>query len=216
VDPLLRAWTTAVGNSSEARAAGHELLDRYAEASRRYHDRRHLAEVLAALEALSGGAAPPLTVVCAAYAHDAVHDGAPDDERRSADLAADVLSRLGLPATVVDEVVRLVLLTVSHEVAADDVDGALLCDADLAVLAAAPERYRDYARDVRAEYAHVDDEAFRRGRRDVLHRLLARPRLYATEQGHRRWDAPARQNLRAEITALDEASDGADLRPADG
>ena len=215
MDPLLRAWTSAVGDGPRAVAAGRALLEGYAEPHRRYHDRRHLTEVLAALHALTAGA-PPVPVVCAAYAHDAVYDGRPDDERRSAELAARVLGELGVAPTLVDEVVRLVLLTVTHEVADGDADGALLCDADLAVLAAPAERYRDYARDVRAEYAHVDDAAFRRGRSEVLRRLLARPRLYATEEGHSRWEAAARRNLRDEISRLDAASDDAAQHPAGG
>ena len=216
VDALLTAWTSAVGGAPPAVAAGHALLDRYGEPHRRYHDRRHLAEVLEALRTLSGDAPPPVPVVLAAYAHDAVHDGRADDERRSAELAAQVLSGLGLPAPVVDEVARLVLLTVTHEVDPQDRAGALLCDADLAVLAAPPERYRAYARDVRAEYAFLDDAAFRAGRRAVLSRLLQRPRLYATEEGHRRWDAAARRNLQDEISRLDAASDGATRPPGAG
>jgi predicted metal-dependent HD superfamily phosphohydrolase len=214
VDPLLHAWTAAVGESADAVAAGRALLERYGEPHRRYHDRRHLAEVLEALRTLSGGAELAVPVVCAAYAHDAVHDGRPDDEQRSADLAARLLSGLGLTADDVDEVVRLVLLTVTHEVEPGDASGGLLCDADLAVLGAPLERYRRYATDVREEYAHVDDASFRQGRGAVLRRLLERPRLYATEQGHLRWDAVARRNLQDEISSLVAASDDAGQPPA--
>lgn len=216
MDPVLRAWTAALGDGPEVVAAGLGLVERYDEPHRRYHDRRHLAEVLDGLRTLSGDAAPPPAVVCAAYAHDAVHDGRPDDEQRSAELAARVLGGLDLPRAVVEEVVRLVLMTVTHEVAADDASGALLCDYDLAVLAAQPELYSRYARDVRAEYAHVDDAAFRQGRTDVLERFLGRPLLYLTDEGHRRWEAAARRNLQAEIRALAEASDDAGRRPAGG
>lgn len=215
VDPLLTDWTSAVGDAPAAVAVGQDLLDRYAEAHRRYHDRRHLAEVLAALRSLSPGPVPA-PVVCAAYVHDAVHDGRPDDEQRSAELAARLLPPLGVSAREVDEVVRLVLLTVTHEVDPADRTGALLCDADLAVLGAAPERYRSYARDVRAEYASVDDAAFRRGRREVLERLVARPRLYATDEGHRRWDAAARRNVHDEIITLGGPSADAGRPPAGG
>jgi predicted metal-dependent HD superfamily phosphohydrolase len=142
-----------------------------------------------------------------------VHDGRDDDEERSAVLATDVLTRLAVEPPVVAEVARLVRLTVTHDPAPEDVNGALLSDADLAVLGSSPERYARYAADVRQEYAHVDDDAFRSGRTDVLRSLLARPRLYVTQDGHRRWDAVARRNLRDEISALVETSDGADLRP---
>jgi predicted metal-dependent HD superfamily phosphohydrolase len=213
VDPLLASWTDALGTSPDVVAAGEDLLVRWAEPHRRYHDRRHLAEVLAALRQLTGGQETPREVVCAAWLHDAVHDGRDDDEERSAVLATEVLSRLAVGPSVVDEVARLVRLTVTHDPAPDDVSGALLSDADLAVLGSPPERYARYAADVRQEYAHVGDEAFRSGRTAVLRSLLERPRLYVTREGHRRWDAAARRNVRDEISALVAPSAGADPRP---
>lgn len=213
VDPLLASWTGALGAGPGVLAAGQDLLARYGEPHRRYHDRRHLAEVLAALRLLTGGSAVPVEVVCAAWLHDAVHDGRDDDEERSAALATRVLTDLGVAPGAVAEVARLVRLTATHDPAQDDRPGALLSDADLAVLGADPARYARYAADVRLEYAHVPDEAFRRGRTDVLRDLLERPRLYATQQGHQRWDAPARRNLRNEISDLAGASADADRRP---
>ena len=213
VDPLLASWTGALGTRPDVVAAGQDLLARYDEPHRRYHDRRHLAELLAALVRLTGGAPVPVEVVCAAWLHDAVHDGRDDDEERSAVLASRVLRDLGVAGPVVEEVARLVRLTLTHDPAPGDRAGALLSDADLAVLAADPARYERYAADVRQEYAHVPDAAFRRGRTAVLRGLLERPRLYATTEGHRWWDARARRNLRDEITRLAATSDAADLRP---
>lgn len=213
VDPLLASWTDALGTRPDVLAAGRDLLRRYDEPHRRYHDRRHLADVVAAVQELVAPGVVPVEVVCAAWLHDAVHDGRDDDEERSAVLAARVLGGLGVAQRVVDEVARLVRMTLTHDPAADDVRGALLSDADLAVLGAEPDRYARYAGDVRAEYAHVDDDAFRSGRTAVLRSLLERPRLYVTQEGHRRWDAAARRNLRDEISRLDAASVGAVRRP---
>ncbi|QIK83146.1 DUF4031 domain-containing protein [Sanguibacter sp. HDW7] len=108
----------------------------------------------------------------------------------------------------VDEVARLVLLTTHHDPAPDDLAGALVSDADLAVLAGAPAEYEKYVRQVRAEYAHVDDAAWRVGRGEVLRGLLAAPRLFATPFGRDRWEARARANLAAELAVL-EAPGGA-------
>lgn len=213
VDPLLVSWTDTLGTRPDVLAAGQGLLDRYAEPHRRYHDRRHLAEVLAALRVLTAGRALPGEVVCAAWLHDAVHEGADDDEERSAVLATGVLASLGAAPHVVDEVARLVRMTLTHDPAPDDVRGALLSDADLAVLGADPARYARYAEDVRQEYAHVDDTAFRSGRSAVLRSLLQRPRLYVTQEGHRRWETAARRNLADEISRLVDASAAADRRP---
>ena len=192
--------TGGAGRPALLRAA-QDVLARYAEPHRRYHDVRHLAEVVTALRSLA--ADPPATVLCAACFHDAVYEpAAHDNEHRSAVLAEQVLGRLGWPARTVREVVRLVLLTATHAPAPGDEAGALLCDADLAVLAAAPGRYLAYAADVRAEYAHLDEPTFRAGRAEVLRALVGRPRLFRTAPGHRRWDARARQNVRAELGRL--------------
>lgn len=174
---------------------GDDLLRRWTEPHRRYHDQRHLREVLDALDRLSADV--PLEVWLAAWFHDAVHDGQPDDEQRSADLAARLLGPL--PSTA--EVVRLVLLTVTHDPAPGDRSGELLCDADLAILAASPERYAEYAADVRAEYAHVSDADFARGRADVLRGLIAPERIYRTPVG-REWEPRARANVAAELARL--------------
>jgi predicted metal-dependent HD superfamily phosphohydrolase len=202
---LLAAWRQALGPSPEVFAAGRDLVGRYAEPHRRYHDSRHLADVLRALDTVSEGADVPAAVVLAAYFHDAVYEGTGADEQRSADLAAAVLRSVGRPDAEVDEVVRLVLLTVTHDPADGDVPGSLLCDADLAVLGAAPERYRQYAADVREEYGHVDDADFRRGRAAVLRVLLDQPELFRTPVGRRRWELPARRNLQQELARLGAA-----------
>ncbi|MDP9434853.1 MAG: hypothetical protein M3P93_06525, partial [Actinomycetota bacterium] len=106
---LLRRWTAALGTDPDVDAAGRGLLDRYAEPHRRYHDQTHLLEVLVRLEQMSEPVPPG--AVLGAFFHDAVYRGAPDDEERSAVLAAEVLAGLGVAPEVVDEVARLVRVT---------------------------------------------------------------------------------------------------------
>ena len=107
-----------------------------------------------------------------------------------------------LTAADVAEVARLVLVTRDHAPAADDHNGALVSDADLAILASAPDRYARYVTQVRAEYAHVPDAAFAVGRAAVLEQLVATTPLFRTSAGAARWEATARSNLRAELARL--------------
>ena len=208
-DPLA-PWTAVLG--SAALDEGRALLERWAEPHRRYHDPRHLAEVLAALHLLAPE--PPTATVLAAYWHDAVYDPrAADNEVRSAELAEAALARLGVDRTLRREVRRLVLLTTGHDPAPGDDDGALLCDADLAVLAADEGRYLAYARDVREEYAHVGDDDFRTGRSAVLRQLVALPHLFGTPDGRARWEDAARRNVEAELARLSGDGAGAARRP---
>ncbi|HEU0101047.1 MAG TPA: metal-dependent phosphohydrolase [Mycobacteriales bacterium] len=209
---LLQRWVAVLGSGEDVVAAGRALLVRYTQEHRRYHDLRHLAEVLQALDLLEPG--PPPAPVLAAFWHDAVYDPrAGDNERASAELATTTLAALGLPEPLSIEVARLVLLTAGHDPAPEDAAGAVLCDADLAVLAAAPARYGAYARDVRQEYAHLSDPVFRAGRSAVLRGLLDRPHLFSTGEGRRRWERPARDNLHAELARLSGPCADAARRP---
>ena len=203
---LADAWITLArraGARDDVTGAGAALLGRWSEPHRAYHDLAHLDEVLHRIDLLAGEADQPDLVRLAAWFHDAVYDPqASDNEERSAEVATVALADLGLAPDVVDEVARLVRLTTTHVVATGDRDGAVLCDADLAVLASDGLRYQSYVEGVRREYAHLDDQTFARGRSDVLHRLLDRPQLFTTSYGRREWEQRARANVAAELRGL--------------
>lgn len=204
---ILDRWVglQATPFAAAARPVGELLLARYGEPHRRYHDGRHLREVLDAVDLLAHHASDVDAVRLAAWLHDAVYDptaAAGANESASADLAAALLPPLGHPTARVALVVRLVRLTAGHDPAAGDLDGQVLCDADLRVLAASPARYAQYAADVRAEYAQVPDALFAAGRTQVLGRLLAHPRLYSTATAFELWEAPSRANVEAELSRL--------------
>ncbi|HEX6339361.1 MAG TPA: hypothetical protein VFZ85_20580, partial [Jiangellaceae bacterium] len=122
----------------------------------------------------------------------------------SARLAAETLPGAGVGDDQVREVVRLVKLTTTHEPETGDANGAVLCDADLAILGGEPDEYAAYAAAVRAEYP-VTDYEYRRGRSAVLRRLLALDPLYRTPTGASRWTTAAHRNLKAELDLLSVA-----------
>ncbi|CAN5793056.1 hypothetical protein BH20ACT6_BH20ACT6_20840 [soil metagenome] len=201
-DELRRRWRSLLPGSAGSRSLGEKLLQRWAEPHRHYHDERHLLEVLEAVDLLVDEADDPHAVRLAAWFHDAVYARRPDDEERSATLATRTLGDLRIDAGLVASVAGLVRMTRHHDPAADDRDGCVLSDADLAVLGSPPQRYRAYVAAVRQEYAHVPEGAFRAGRADVLRALLDQPRLFRTRGGSARWEEPARRRLRAELDAL--------------
>jgi predicted metal-dependent HD superfamily phosphohydrolase len=186
-------------------AAGQYLLSRWSEPQRQYHDRTHLVAVLDVVDRLSDLAPHPDRVRLAAWMHDAVYDPralGDANERDSAEFAEGLLTTLGVPAEVAADVARLVGLTAGHATDAGDPDGELLCDADLAILAADDERYARYTAAIRREYAHVPDDAFRAGRTQVLTALLELPSIYRLPPLRAAWEDRARANLRAELTTL--------------
>jgi predicted metal-dependent HD superfamily phosphohydrolase len=199
VEDLIARWRRVADDD----ATGHDLLRRWSEPHRRYHDVRHLTAVLDAVDALAGEADDARAVRLAAWFHDAVYTGRPcADERDSAVLADSASRAAGLGDALVAEVVRLVELTEGHDPAPGDRNGAVLCDADLAVLGGDPAEYAGYAAAVREEYSHVPEEEFRRGRTAVLEGLLARRPLFSTATARDRWEERARHNLETELILL--------------
>ncbi|MFE9556864.1 hypothetical protein ACFYOD_25685 [Streptomyces sp. NPDC006703] len=200
-------WHTALlaagGTPRDPDPYAADLLARWAEPQRRYHDTAHLTAVLDHIDVLEQYAHDPALVRLAAWFHDAVYlPDRSENEERSARLAERALPEAGLSARATTEVARLVRLTVTHAPDDGDANGAVLCDADLAILAANPEAYAAYAAAVREEYAFVPEAAFRAGRADVLRQLLALPRLFRTPHGERVWETAARENLAAELALL--------------
>lgn len=218
---LIERWRDAAAAAGASDPAGVErvgvrLLAAWQEPHRHYHDVAHLRAVLDVVDTYAGSARRPDLVRLAAWCHDAVYDpraGGDANERASAELAGELLDRAGLPAAAVIEVRRLVLLTAGHAVPPGDPDGALLCDADLAILAAPPAAYDRYAAAVRREYAHVPEPAFRAARARVLEHLLALPTLYRLPTPHTRWEALARANLTRELTTLGVRDVADQVRP---
>jgi len=205
VTDLLRAWQSLLARhcaSPDVGAVGERMLARWSEPHRRYHDTSHLRGILAAVEMLVALADDPDAVRLAAWYHDAVYAGQPDDEENSAQLAESELGALGLASALVAEVARLVRLTVTHDPDAGDRNGEVLSDADLAVLGLPPAEYGANTAKVRAEYGHVSDADFRAGRSRVIGSLLSAPALYRTAEGQARWEDAARVNLAAELQSL--------------
>ncbi|SDS53632.1 HD domain-containing protein [Microlunatus soli] len=194
---------------------GAELVRRYAEPQRHYHDQRHLAHVLDRVEEFATAKHDRFLVSLAAWFHDAVYaipTAELSNEEASARLAIRTLGRCGFEQEEIGEVARLVRLTETHRPLGSDADGELLCDADLAILAAEPEDYRRYVADVRAEYPKLDDQEFARGRLAVLQRFGGRD-IFRTSKG-RRLNAAARTNLTTEaLQLIDDLGVRADFDP---
>lgn len=203
---MLDRWVALVGCAPVSVRVGEDLLARWSQPHRRYHNLEHLARVLDGVDEFGGHAEDLAAVRFAAWFHDAIYDcsaGGEANEELSAQLAETELPPLGVPDERVTEVARLVWLTRGHEVDRGDRNGAVLCDADLVVLGGAPGEYAAYTRAVRAEYADIPDELFRHGRAAILLSLLELPALFRTAVARDRYEVRARENLAAEISVLE-------------
>lgn len=108
-------------------------------------------------------------------------------------------------------VTELIRSTISHELPSASelsqpltlADAATFLDLDIGILASPPDRYKEYAREIREEYIHVSDKAYREGRTKVLDSFLSRGKLFvgAGEFKHQE-EEQARKNIAAEIARL--------------
>ena len=202
-----REWARDMGRlgipSVRSAAAFRRLRAAYASPGRHYHTLGHARTVARSVERRRARLRNPDAVRLAAWFHDAVYDSRRgDNEARSAALATEVLRLAGVPARVLRETARLILLTKTHDCPRGDVDAAALLDADLAILGAGRARYREYARDVRREYGWVPEDDFRRGRLAILRNFLRRPRVFLDADARRRLEPRARRNVREECARL--------------
>ena len=175
------------------------LLNAYAEPQRHYHTQQHLAECLAHFEATQTVALQPAQVEIALWFHDAIYDvKAKDNELRSAEWAAQVLTQAAIAEPVARRVHALIMAT-CHTATPEDADAQLLVDIDLAILGAAPERFAQYDAQVRQEYAWVPSLIYGFKRKQVLRSFLDRPNLYSTTYFQQKLEQQARENLRKAI-----------------
>ncbi|WP_051683842.1 metal-dependent phosphohydrolase [Blastococcus sp. URHD0036] len=203
------AWVELAGDSPTSRTEWAAVVDAWGQPHRRYHDLAHLAAVLGIVGRLADAAGDPAAVRLAAWYHDVVYDPRRgDNEQVSAERARAGLRGL-VPEERIEEVVRLVLLTAGHDAAPGDANGAVLCDADLAVLAGPPDAYAAYASAIREEYGHLSDAEFTAGRIAVLEHLLGLPTLFRLPAVAAGWTPRARANLTAELTLLRGRAAGA-------
>jgi predicted metal-dependent HD superfamily phosphohydrolase len=196
-----RLWEAATRKAATT-GLFERLLEMYAEPHRHYHNARHIAECLNEFDQAKQLAADSVAVELAIWFHDAVYDSrAGDNEERSAGLASSWLQEAGAPTALVDSLRLLVLATKAHDGTLHP-DAPLLVDVDLSILGQRPERFWEYERGIRAEYAWVEQKIYAIKRAEILERFLARPRLYHTASFFTRFEAQARANLRASTERL--------------
>ncbi|MDR7383794.1 putative metal-dependent HD superfamily phosphohydrolase [Promicromonospora iranensis] len=200
----------ATADTEAIEEVGEALLGRWADEHRHFHNLRHLAAVLHRVDQLAEETHEPDLVRLAAWYHGAVFSSEKkvaeasqggEQSTASALLAREELTELGVPTRAAERVAALVNAIVRHAPDPADFDAAVLNDADLAMLAAEPQRYKEYKTAVRAEYAHIPIDVYLKARIRVIERLLARKSLFLSPMGAA-WEEPARQNLDMELHRL--------------
>lgn len=192
---LINRWHNLVArlNLFSAQPILNNLIQRYGQPHRAYHNLKHIEALLKLL--------PEETELeFAAWFHDAIYDPKRNDnEEQSAALAEQQLTSLGIDQTLIGRVAGLILATKTHQT--NDALMALFVDADLSILGAEPQTYDAYARAIRREYAWVSEADYHAGRSRVLQNFLKRERIFQTDM-FEGFEAKARENMERELKGL--------------
>ena len=184
-----------------------DLRKRHDEPQRHYHDWSHIEALLNHMESALDRLSDRDAVLYAILFHDAVYDPkASDNEARSAALLLDIAPPI--PERSLRTAHRMIEATAGHCLPEDldneaKQDCAHFLDMDLGILGAPPGRFDIYEEQIRREYAHVADDAFRTGRAKVLRHFAQRERLYFTPWGQERFERQARANLARSLAKLE-------------
>jgi len=198
---LARAWGEAcwaLGVRADVRTLD-DLIARWSEPQRHYHDVTHLDDCVQRFDAHRGLAERPGEVLTALFFHDAIYDPMrSDNEARSAELMRTSMRDAALES--IDRIAQAIEATRTH--VADDPDVALVLDIDLSILGVDAETYDAFERAIRAEYGHIRDDVFRVGRMAVLAGFEARAPIFHHAPLREAFEHRAHANLRRTIEAL--------------
>jgi len=183
------------------------LTPLYGAPDRHYHGMAHIEALLALAGAHRVRIADPEVMDAAIWFHDAIYDSRrKDNEARSAELAREWLAGRVSPERL-RRITTMIEATATHRPPAlgdadADSDAALFLDMDLSILGAGTEAFDAYERAIRAEYAWVEETAWRIGRAALLNNFLGREHIYQTELFRQTLENRARANIERSIAAL--------------
>lgn len=163
--------------------------------------------MLAEAEEISHGLGDRTAFVLAVLFHRAVFDRRIQDAaERSVALMRRMLAGVGAARLARAEALILALARQQVPATPDPSlrgDAALLLDMDNAVLGTPPAEFARHEADFRAEYAHLDEDAYASGRCAALRMLLWRERIYLTDRYYLEREKRARRNIEQLLRRLE-------------
>ena len=188
-----------VKNSDQIRVVWEILRTHYSEPHRHYHTLKHLKHCFEEFDSL------PISsklseIELAIWFHDAIYDIlSSDNEEKSSKLAEECCQKLGIPNAYPQFVRNLILDTKYHQ--SSDHSHNHFLDIDLSILGSFFDDYREYERNIRAEYSLVPWEVYIPGRIKILNSFFFFF-IYKTIEFHDKYEYNARLNLQWAIMEL--------------
>jgi predicted metal-dependent HD superfamily phosphohydrolase len=189
----LQATSTSIVN---------EIISRYNEPSRAYHNINHLFFILEQRNNLPLNTEEREFLFLVTLFHDFVYEiGSKENEKRSAKVAATFLRELDFDEARINWICNCILLTKDHQSSEADDLQKLFCDLDLLILASPSFAYDSYIQKIRKEYRVYPDFIYNNGRKKVLKDFLQRNKIFHSTAFEYLEDQ-ARINIKNELKSL--------------
>jgi predicted metal-dependent HD superfamily phosphohydrolase len=183
-----------------------EIVERYSESNRHYHNLQHIGNMFALFERFLVHIKQPAVVGFSIFYHDINYDTfRQDNEEQSASKAREHLQQLNINPSLLQAIGQFILATKTHEVPANyllENDLSYFLDFDLAVLGIKWEDYFRYSHNIRKEYAQYPDAVYKTGRREALERLVNKSPLFFIGELQQLFEETARNNINKELNLL--------------
>lgn len=179
-----------------------EIEQSYSSSHRHYHNLIHIEDVIHQISFVKNEISDWDTILFSAFYHDIVYDiKSPTNEEDSALIAKDRLQSLSYPSEKINRCISQILATKSHEIS-EDHDSNLFTDADLAILGTDIPQYKIYTQQIREEYIAYPDSIYKKGRKEILERMLQMDHIYKSNYFYRNFEEKARANIAKEIEII--------------
>lgn len=180
-----------------------DLLSRYNEPHRAYHNLNHISMMLDDAHEFFRGSIPD-ALFFAIWFHDAIYDSTfGNNEERSTILAKEVLTKMNCDEGIILECIALIRKTADHfKAEAEDDVTRFFMDIDLKILGSEEGVYQEYLKAVRKEYSSLPSILFNMGRRKFLRKALNCERIFRTPFYFNKYEESARKNLLNELNLL--------------
>ena len=196
-------------NEKECKEFRKQLYSVYNATGRYYHTIQHVNEMLGIFMGNTLHMDPRAAFPCdsailwAIIFHDYVYDPlSKTNEEDSVEAWELFANRYEFFAPMKEEVSKLIMFTKTHEAPKDEYWGEFMVDLDMAILGSSTARFNEYERQIRNEYAMVDDETYKKGRLDFVQKILARNTIYLTKMFQNTHEKQARINLNKLLEVL--------------
>jgi predicted metal-dependent HD superfamily phosphohydrolase len=184
----------------------NEIVDRYTERYRFYHNLNHLADLFSLFERFMPHINQPAITGFSIFYHDIVHDTfRQDNEEKSALTAREHLQQLNINRLLLQNVEHFIVATKTHTIPGNfllENDLSFFLDFDLSILGGKWEDYFTYSGNIRKEFNQYPDATYKEGRTHALELITNRPFLFLTPEFRQLFEETARENINKELSLL--------------